>query len=69
MPPDTLKIWIIRSGQSQRNIARQIGRSERWLSDLVHGWVRPTKEDQQALSRALAQPIEVLFCEDATVGE
>jgi transcriptional regulator with XRE-family HTH domain len=67
--PDTLKIWIIRSGKTQRLVARAIGRSEGWVSDLVHGWVKPTPEDQQALSRTLGQPIDVLFAKDAALAE
>jgi len=59
----TLKIWIIRSGKSQRAVAREIDRPEKWLSDLIHGWATASAEDRQALSRALGRPVDELFGE------
>jgi len=50
-----LKVAIIRSGQTQRNIARQLGISENQMSNVVHGLRELTDEQQQNLARVLGQ--------------
>ena len=56
-----LKLAIWQSGLTQIRIARQIGRSDSWLSRLVSGLGGASPEDRGALAEALGKPVQELF--------
>ncbi len=58
-----LKVAIIKSGRTQKEIAEEIGLSEGYLSRFVRGWERPNADQQRAIAKAVkAKPAE-LFAE------
>ncbi len=58
-----LKVAILQSGKTQREIAEEIGLSEGYLSRFVRGWEQPNPDQQKAIAKALkAKPAE-LFAE------
>jgi len=65
-PVTKLKVAIVVSGQSQREIAAQAPITENRLSEIVCGWIVPRDDEKAAIARVLKQPINALF-EDSTV--
>ena len=58
-----LKIALVTSGRSQRQIARRVPMSEGRLSSIVRGWVEPREGERRALARVLETTVEELFGE------
>jgi len=56
-----LKIAIISSGQSQRQLARSCSIGEARMSSIVNGWVRPTEDERRRVSIALGIAENELF--------
>ena len=56
-----LKVAILRSGKSQRQVSAEAGLSESRLSSIVRGWVRPLPDERAAIARALERPERDLF--------
>jgi transcriptional regulator with XRE-family HTH domain len=56
-----LKIWILASNKSQRQVAAEADLSESRLSEIVRGWVEPRIDERQALARVLGRSEETLF--------
>ena len=56
-----LKIAIVRSEKSQRELARASDVPENRLSSIVRGWVEPRDDERQAIADALGQPADELF--------
>lgn len=56
-----LKMAILASGKTQRQLAVDLGLSEVRLSGLVRGVIKPSVEEQRLLSGALGVPIIPLF--------
>lgn len=64
-----LKIAMLTTGKSQRQVAWQSGISENRLSQIVQGWVEPTQREQTAIAAALREAPENLFPEKAGAPE
>jgi transcriptional regulator with XRE-family HTH domain len=60
-----LKVAIIESGHTQREVARALGVGETRLSDLVTGTAAPRHHEEIALSELLARPVDWLFSDPA----
>lgn len=58
-----LKLAILQSGKSQRQIAAEIHSTENRLSELVRGWVQPRDTERDALARVLNRTAEELFAQ------
>src|SRR5688572_13572126 len=58
-----LKLAILQSGKSQRQIAADIHSNENRLSELVRGWVQPRPSERDALARVLNRPADELFAQ------
>jgi hypothetical protein len=56
-----LKIAQLRSGKSQRDLARGGGFSERRLSDIFTGWAEAREDEQQVLATLLNTTVTALF--------
>jgi len=56
-----LKIALLESHRTQRDIAREAGLPESRVSDIVRGWANPRVEEAQALSKTLDISIAQLF--------
>ncbi|MBI5376663.1 MAG: helix-turn-helix transcriptional regulator [Candidatus Schekmanbacteria bacterium] len=56
-----LKNIIRRSGMTQGEIARETGVSASRLSRIIHGYTKPRKEEEEALSRLLGIESAELF--------
>lgn len=48
-----LKIAIVTSGRSQRDVAAEIGMAESKLSSVIGGWCQPQPAERDALKRVL----------------
>ena len=48
-----LKLAILQSGQSQRDVSAQTHIPEARLSSIIRGWVAPRPEERVALERCL----------------
>ena len=56
-----LKLAIIRAGLTQRHVARRSGLTENRLSSIIHAWVDPRPEEQDAILSALGRTSRSLF--------
>ncbi|HZO57055.1 MAG TPA: helix-turn-helix transcriptional regulator [Bryobacteraceae bacterium] len=56
-----LKIAIVASGKSQRQIAAACGVPENRLSEIVRGWAEPRDREREALAAVLGKPADDLF--------
>jgi len=56
-----LKLAIVASGQSQRDLSLKTGIGEVRLSGIVHGRRDPTAEERRELARVLRLPQRKLF--------
>jgi hypothetical protein len=63
-----LKLAIVASGRTQRDIARAAGIPEKRLSDIVVGLVEARPEERQTLAALLDAPESGLFDDDAPTG-
>jgi hypothetical protein len=61
IPNVALKVAILQSGQTQREIGWAASISETRLSDIVRGYVLATAIERKALAKTLRRPIDVLF--------
>lgn len=55
------KLWLLASGLSVTQLARRIGRSRTYTSQVLNGHERPSKNFMAAVARELDAPIELLF--------
>jgi hypothetical protein len=62
-----LKVAIIRSGHSQRDISAQTRIPEARLSSIVRGWVAPRPEEQLALQQHLRVGPDAFNCNSDTL--
>jgi transcriptional regulator with XRE-family HTH domain len=62
-----LKVAIVASQRTQRDIARAINGNENRLSEIVRGVVDPTQSERAALARELGRPEHDLFGDFATI--
>lgn len=53
-----LKLAILESGRTQRDLAAKTRIPEARLSSIVHGWVAPNPSERQALQRSLGVGME-----------
>lgn len=60
-----LKVAILQSGKTQREVAEEIGISEGYLSRFVRGWEQPNEEQRKAIAKALRTKADQLFAEVA----
>lgn len=60
-----LKVAIIESGRTQREVARELDVTESRLSDIVTGEVQPRPFEETKLSEILGRPKEWLFDDQA----
>jgi transcriptional regulator with XRE-family HTH domain len=58
---EALKIAIVRSGRTQRQIARECGIAENRLSAIVRGWFAPRPDEQERIAQALNGTVAELF--------
>ena len=58
-----VKVAIIESGQTQRQVAAQIEMPESRLSAIVRGWINPRTDERKALARVLGRRLEELFAD------
>jgi transcriptional regulator with XRE-family HTH domain len=56
-----LKIAIVGSGQTQRQLAAACGIPESRFSSIVNGWAEPRERERHAIAAALSEAVEVLF--------
>jgi transcriptional regulator with XRE-family HTH domain len=63
-----LKIAIVASGNSQRQIARLAGIPENRFSDIVRGWAEPRPHERAAIAAALSKPEAELFNEQGAAS-
>ena len=56
-----LKIAIVSSGRSQRELSRESQVAENRLSSIVRGWMDPRDDERRAIADALGQPVDDLF--------
>ena len=56
-----LKIAIVASGKSQRQIAAACNIPENRFSSIVHGWTDPRDAERAAIAAALGRPAKHLF--------
>jgi hypothetical protein len=57
-----LKIAIVASGKSQRQIAAACGHiPENRFSAIVRGWIEPRDDERVAIAAALGKPADQLF--------
>jgi transcriptional regulator with XRE-family HTH domain len=56
-----LKLAIVRSGRSQREIAQYAAIGEVRLSAIVQGRLTPTEEEKDRLARVLGRRVDGLF--------
>jgi transcriptional regulator with XRE-family HTH domain len=56
-----LKLAILASGKTQRQIAYTIGLSENHLSSIVRGWRNPNRQTRSALANLLSCSEDELF--------
>ena len=56
-----LKIAIVRSGRTQRQLAKQCGINENRLSAIVRGWFNPRPDEQSRIADALGCAVAELF--------
>ena len=54
-----LKLAIIESGRTQREIAANTRIPEAKLSSIIHGWIAPNPAERDALQRCLGVGAEV----------
>ncbi len=47
------KIAILRSGFQQNELAEVIGKSPSWISQVIYGGIRPSKDEVKALADVL----------------
>ena len=59
-----LRVAILRAGLRHVEVARKIGRSPSWLSQVINGWNRPSPLDRRKISRVLGVPEQELFPEN-----
>ena len=59
-----LKIAIVASGRSQRELSRACNVAENRLSSIVRGWIDPREHERRAIAAALDKPAEELFGDD-----
>jgi transcriptional regulator with XRE-family HTH domain len=60
-----LKVAIIESGRTQREVAHEIGVTENRMCGLITGAATPRPHEEEALSRLLGRPADELFAEGA----
>jgi transcriptional regulator with XRE-family HTH domain len=56
-----LKIAILASGESQRQVAAKCGIPETRFSEIVRGWAEPRDRERDAIAAALNKPVDELF--------
>lgn len=56
-----LKIAIVASGKSQRQIAAACDIPENRFSSIVRGWIYPREIEREAIAAALGKPADELF--------
>ena len=56
-----LKIAIVESGKSQRQLAAGCDIPENRFSSIVCGWMDPREHERQAIAAALGKPADELF--------
>ena len=56
-----LKVAILESGRTQREIAEEIGVSEGYFSRFVRGWEQPNEDQRKAIAKALRTKPEQIF--------
>lgn len=60
-----LKWRILQVAKNQYRFAHRIGRSESWVSELIHGRRTPTQEERGLLKRHLdVEDLDELFSEE-----
>lgn len=58
-----LKVAILQSGKTQREIAEEIGISEGYFSRFVRGREQPNQDQRKAIAKVLRTKPEQLFAE------
>jgi transcriptional regulator with XRE-family HTH domain len=56
-----LKMEIVASGKTQRQIAAACGIAENRFSSIIHGWVMPREREREAIAATLGKPVDHLF--------
>jgi hypothetical protein len=56
-----LKIAILRSPFTQARLARELDRTESWLSRAIHGLIDIAPVEQEKLAKLLGRPVKELF--------
>ena len=56
-----LKLAMVRARVTQFRMAREVGRSQAWLSDVVNGYIEPTPEQRAVFARVLGKDEQELF--------
>ena len=59
-----LKIAIVASGGTQRELSRACNVPENRLSSIVRGWINPREPERQAIAAALGKPVSEVFGDD-----
>ena len=59
-----LKIAIVASGGTQRELSWKSKIPENRLSSIVRGWIDPRDEERHAIAEALGKPVDELFGDD-----
>lgn len=63
-----LKMAVVASEESQRQIGVAADIGETRISRIVRGWTNPTEAEKQALAEVLGRPVAELFPEDVQAG-
>lgn len=56
-----LKVAIVESGKSQRQIAAACNIPENRFSSIVHGWTYPREAERVAIAAAVGKEVDQLF--------
>jgi transcriptional regulator with XRE-family HTH domain len=59
-----LKLAIVATDQSQRQVGADCGIHEDRLSQIVNGWITPREDECERLARVLGRTVDELFSEE-----
>jgi DNA-binding XRE family transcriptional regulator len=61
------RMALAEADKSQADVARQLGKSQAWVTNLKKGYFTPTEKDAKAIVKFLGCKIEEIFVIDKAV--
>lgn len=58
-----LKVAFMESRKTQNQVAYKIRMTPTRLSQIAHGWVRPTESEKRRIAQELGKPVDEIFPE------